>query len=161
MSEQFVSVTANPLTFSDERGDLKIFHEDKGVVLKRSTSKKGVFRGLHLQLEGKSQTKIIRVVSGKILDFVTDPVANPGILYAKEISPVDDWISIASNYAHGFYAMEDTVFEYLCIGEYDESSEKSLSIENFLKSELGLSDVLLSGKDKCAENYEVTQYFKL
>lgn len=160
MSEQFLAVTDNPLTFSDDRGDLKIFYEDRRVVLKRSTSKKGVFRGLHLQLKGKSQTKIIRVVSGKILDFVTDPIANPGILYMKEVSPVDDWISIASKYAHGFYALEDTVFEYLCIGEYDESSEKSLSIESFLKSELGLDEVLLSGKDKRAENYVVTQYFK-
>jgi dTDP-4-dehydrorhamnose 3,5-epimerase len=36
-----------------------------------SKSKKGVFRGFHFQTE-KTQTKLVRVLSGKILDFAID-----------------------------------------------------------------------------------------
>ena len=61
---------------------------------------------------------------------------------------------IGAEWAHGFYAIEDTEFEYLCIGAYDESAESSYSIVDYLRGSLGLAPVL-SAKDRAAKPIRV------
>jgi dTDP-4-dehydrorhamnose 3,5-epimerase len=133
----------------DDRGHLDVLFEEGDVVLKRSFSRAGVFRGMHWQRPPSAQTKIIRVVSGRILDFVMDPLQTEPRLHRREIGPADGWILIGAELAHGFYALEDTVFEYLCIGAYDESAEACFSIAVVLRDALGL-EPLLSPKDRAA-----------
>ena len=141
--------------YNDERGYLEVLYEQSHVVLKRSFSKAGVFRGMHIQLQPYEQTKIIRVVSGRILDFVMDPLKIPAPLYRRKLSPSDGWVQIDPNLAHGFYAIEDTEFEYLCLGAYNEAFESSYSIIDVLKSELGLLNLKLSEKDRSAKPIDV------
>lgn len=146
----FKSLDNSALRRSDERGYLEVLYEQGQVVLKRSFSKAGVFRGMHLQRPPHTQTKLIRVASGRILDFVTDPSKVPVQLYRRELGPSDGWVQIDAHLAHGFYAIEDTEFEYLCLGAYNESSEVSYSIFAVLQSEFGLSNLKLSVKDQAA-----------
>lgn len=139
----------------DERGHLDVLYEQGEVVLKRSFSRAGVFRGMHWQRPPHAQIKLIRVASGRILDFVLDPSESPTRLHRRELAPANGWIQIDAHLAHGFYAMEDTEFEYLCIGAYNESAESSFSIVDFLQSKLGLRQLILSTKDAAAAPLEV------
>ena len=128
-----------------------MLYEEDDVVLKRSFSHAGVFRGMHWQRPPHHQTKLIRVVSGRILDFVADPLTQPAKLYRREISALDGWIQIDSHLAHGFYAIDDTKFEYLCIGAYNEREELNYSITEFLKTIVKLEVLELSLKDSNAK----------
>ena len=134
---------------TDDRGHLDLLFEQGEVVLKRSFSHAGVFRGMHWQRSPSAQTKIIRVVSGRILDFVMDPSEAAPRLHHRKIGPSDGWVLIGAEWAHGFYALEDTVFEYLCLGAYDEPAEACFSITDVLRDEFGL-EPLLSAKDRAA-----------
>lgn len=135
----------------DERGALQVLYETDKLILKRSFSKKGVFRGLHLQLPPSPQTKLIRVISGKIIDFVVEPKNNEGEVHWREIDENADWVLIQAKYAHGFYALEDTVFEYICDGAYNETAEEAYSISDFLKNTMNIKDLILSTKDANAQ----------
>lgn len=146
----FKILNANALRRNDSRGHLDVLYERGDVVLKRSFSNAGVFRGMHWQRPPHAQTKLIRIATGRILDFVVDPLEKPARLHWRELGPSDGWVQIDAHLAHGFYAMEDTEFEYLCHGAYNESAESSFSIVEFLQSKLGLTQLSLSAKDTAA-----------
>lgn len=135
--------------FEDDRGWLEVLYESETVVLKRSFSKRSVFRGLHVQRGANAQVKLIRVCQGRILDFVARLEGEAADLERRELGPDDGWIRIAPDLAHGFYALEDTMFEYVCDGSYSEVAEECWSIVTHL-AELGLPSPILSGKDAAA-----------
>ena len=143
----FPKLTHDAVTFSDFRGSVSVLYESDTAVLKRSSSKKGVFRGLHRQISPSEQIKIIRVISGRIIDFVSNPEEAEEIIWYTELSPKDDWVKIDSFLAHGFYAVEDVVFEYFCDGKYDESLEESYRVDGIISEALGLQPDFQSGKD--------------
>lgn len=134
----------------DNRGWLEVLYESDAMVLKRSFSKQGVFRGLHVQRAPSPQTKVIRVVEGRIVDIIVD-LDDPALeLKTTTLTPQDGWVRIDAQYAHGFYALEDTLFEYACDGGYDEASEAAYSIADRLPALLGVTTVILSDKDRAA-----------
>lgn len=135
-------------TFSDFRGSISVLYESDTAVLKRSSSKKGVLRGLHRQISPSEQVKIIRVISGKIIDFVSNPEEAEEIIWYTELCPEDDWVNISGHLAHGFYALEDVVFEYFCDGKYDELLEESYRVDRIISETLGLNPIFLSNKDR-------------
>ena len=150
IKKPFIQISNTVIHNTDKRGYLDILYEDRGCVLKQSFSKAGVFRGMHWQREPYSQVKIIRVISGKILDFVMDVSKSPVQISYQELKSKDGWVLIDAHLAHGFYAIEDTHFEYLCIGEYKDKFEESYSIINFLESNFEISNPILSEKDRAA-----------
>ena len=154
-ASRFKVLDAAALRLQDSRGHLDVLYEQGEVVLKRSFSRAGVFRGMHWQRPPHAQTKLIRVAYGRILDFVVDPSEASPRLHRRELGPADGWVQIDPQLAHGFYAMEDTEFEYLCIGAYNEASELSFSIINFLQNTLGLTQLTLSAKDTGAVPLDV------
>jgi len=135
---------------SDDRGHLEVLFEHGNLVLKRSFSRAGVFRGLHRQNPPHAQNKLIRVVSGRILDFVADPSALNPVVHARKLDALTGWILIEDRYAHGFYALDDTLFEYVCDGAYSESHESTYSITRQLHDTLGIKEPLMSPKDAAA-----------
>ncbi len=148
--DPFVRLDQTAHRREDNRGWLEVLYESDSMVLKRSFSRKGVFRGLHVQMAPSAQTKVIRVVSGAIVDVVVD-VADPALeLKTTTLTPADGWVRIEAQYAHGFYALEDTLFEYVCDGGYDEASEQARSIADRLPKLLGVDTVILSDKDRMA-----------
>lgn len=146
----FALIEADAPRFDDARGWLQVLHESGDLVLKRSFSRAGVFRGLHAQLAPALQTKIIRVVSGRIIDVVAalDDPARP--LQHRPLTPADGWVRIGAHYAHGFYAVEDTLFEYICEGRYDAAAERAFSVTDWLRDTLGIANPLVSDKDRAA-----------
>jgi dTDP-4-dehydrorhamnose 3,5-epimerase len=139
--------------YKDKRGSLKVLYESKGVILKKSFSYKGVMRGLHYQVNSYKQKKIIRVVSGEIIDFLADPYDKSEVVWMRKIGKDDGWIEISDQLAHGFYAVTDVEFEYICIGEYSEGQEKTFSIMGLLKSSNLNIDPKLSEKDQKGKSY--------
>ena len=148
--DPFPALESSAQKFEDHRGWLQVLHESEHMVLKRSFSKAGVFRGMHIQMPPSPQLKLIRVVSGRILDFVARVDGPQPDVRHCELGPGHGWIGIAEDLAHGFYALEDTIFEYVCDGRYDEASERSYSILGYLEKACGIVDPLLSEKDRAA-----------
>ena len=144
------------IRFADVRGHLDVLYEHGDVVLKRSFSHAGVFRGMHWQRPPHAQSKLIRLVSGRILDFVVDPQSETRQLFHRELGPDDGWVLVPANLAHGFYAQQDTVFEYLCHGAYAESSEHSYSILHHLARYHGIETATVSAKDAASSPLTVT-----
>jgi dTDP-4-dehydrorhamnose 3,5-epimerase len=134
----------------DHRGWLEVLYESDRAVLKRSFSRAGVFRGLHVQRAPSEQTKLIRVVSGAIVDVVVSMNDPARKLHTTRLTADDGWVRIGAEFAHGFYALQDTVFEYVCDGGYDEASEQAFSIADRLPALLGVDAVILSDKDRAA-----------
>ncbi len=142
-------------TYNDDRGNLTVaFNEnfDTSQKLSRKTSKTfaGCFRGMHIQTAPSRQEKITSVVSGKIMQAFMDLDKSSvffGLILLTKICASDNiTLRIPSNFAHGFYAFEDTVFDYICIGEYNLSCELSINPGEFLM-EQNLS-AKLSEKDQ-------------
>lgn len=148
--DPFVRLDQTTRRREDNRGWLEVLYESDAVVLKRSFSRAGVFRGLHVQRAPSPQVKVIRVVSGAIVDVVVS-MDDPALeLKTARLTPADGWVRIDAEFAHGFYALEDTVFEYVCDGGYDEASEQAFSIADRLPALLGVDSVILSDKDMAA-----------
>lgn len=154
MAERFPRLLDNPLKFEDNRGFLEVLYESDATVLKRSFSKKGVFRGMHVQKGPHYQTKLIRIISGKIIDFIVDIESDDKQVYYNEITVEDQWVKIDKNYGHGFYALEDTVFEYICDGAYNEQAEIAFNINEFLAKKMQYCDFVISKKDADAKPLE-------
>lgn len=148
--DPFVRLDQTTHRREDNRGWLEVLYESDAMVLKRSFSRKGVFRGLHVQRAPSAQTKVIRVVSGSIVDVLVSMEDPSRELKTATLTPADGWVRIGAEYAHGFYALQDTVFEYVCDGGYDEASEEAYSIADRLPALLGVETVILSDKDRAA-----------
>lgn len=152
----FIALGRAAKRHDDARGHLDVLYEQGNLVLKRSFSRSGVFRGMHWQRPPHAQTKLIRVVSGRILDFVVDPQSSECRLFYQELGAPDGWVLIGAHLAHGFYALQDTEFEYLCHGAYNAAAEASYSIAGFISARLGIRDALYSAKDAAAPPLAVT-----
>ena len=149
----FKRLLDNPTAFEDGRGRMEVLYESDGVVLKRSTSKKFVMRGLHHQTAPATQTKIIRVVTGKIIDFIADPADADEVVWWKHLIPSDGWVMIDKKFAHGFYATEDVAFEYFCDGRYAPEHERTYLITDLLKRELRIENLVMSEKDQSGQPF--------
>jgi dTDP-4-dehydrorhamnose 3,5-epimerase len=93
----------------------------------QSFSKKGVLRGLHLQKPPFSQGKLVRVVSGAVLDIAVDLRKDSptfGLYESFYLSGENQkMVFIPEGFAHGFYTIEDAVFSYKCTNIYNKDSE--------------------------------------
>ncbi|MHB1493662.1 MAG: dTDP-4-dehydrorhamnose 3,5-epimerase [Thermoplasmataceae archaeon] len=101
------------------------FHQDN-----QSFSKKGVLRGLHFQSPPHTQGKLVRTLVGKILDIAVDiRIGSPtyGKYVTEELSSDNGrMLWVPPGFAHGFYALEDSVIHYKATGEYNKNSEGGL-----------------------------------
>ena len=131
-----------PAIFEDKRGyffesyNQKIF-SDEGIEINfvqdnQASSSFGVIRGLHYQLEPHSQTKLIRVLSGNILDAVVDIRKNSptyGKAYTIELSAENKkQLLVPKGFAHGYSVISETaeVF-YKCDVFYHKESEGGIA----------------------------------
>jgi dTDP-4-dehydrorhamnose 3,5-epimerase len=112
----------NANTFTQEGVDVKFVQDNQ------AQSSYGVLRGLHYQLAPYAQTKLIRVLSGSILDVAVDirkgsPVY--GKLFTIELSAANKkQLLIPKGFAHGYSVLSPTaeVF-YKCDEFYNKASE--------------------------------------
>ncbi|KLE11221.1 dTDP-4-dehydrorhamnose 3,5-epimerase [Aliarcobacter butzleri L355] len=120
-----------------------------------SKSSKGVLRGLHYQLPPHTQTKLVRVIHGRVLDVAVDIRKNSptfGKYVAVELSAENKkQMLVPRGFAHGFVVLEDdTIFAYKVDNYYSPEcdrgiafDDKNLNIDWILKKE----ELNLSPKD--------------
>jgi dTDP-4-dehydrorhamnose 3,5-epimerase len=125
----------------DRRGSFSEFmHENSDFHVRQineSFSKKGTFRGVHLQYS-PPLSKMVRVITGEVIFVVLDvkPTSSHlGKAILIEAAPdVKDrfttWIKVPFGYANGFLALEDSVVEYIFDEEYNASSNISINIDD-------------------------------
>ena len=96
----------------------------------QSFSVKGVVRGLHLQQKPFEQAKLVTVISGSVLDVVVDlrPESRTfkQVYYCELDSTKRNYLLVPEGFAHGFAAMEDTLFSYKCSNFYNKASETGI-----------------------------------
>ena len=121
-----------------------------------SKSRYGVLRGLHFQKGRYAQSKLVRVVSGRVLDIAVDiRVGSPtfGQYVACELSDQNHRLFfIPRGLAHGFSVLsQEAVFQYKCDNLYEPSAEGAIAWDDpALGIDWGLpkADILLSEKDQ-------------
>lgn len=104
-----------------------------------SYSKEGVFRGLHYQVGDWSQAKLVRVLKGRVIDFVVDLREESNTFgkfeYFELSEKSGNSLFIPAYYAHGFLSLEDdTIFHYKCGNLYKKENEGSITpLDNVIR----------------------------
>lgn len=156
-----------PKVFRDDRGyffesfSRKTFEEMTGVQVdfvqdNESLSSYGVIRGLHFQKPPHEQAKLVRVVSGKVIDVAVDlREGSPtyGQWHAEELSSENGrQMYIPKGFAHGFGVLsEKAVFQYKCDDYYAPECEDGIvwdDPELAIDWKIPADDVILSDKDR-------------
>ena len=155
-----------PKVFGDARGYFfeswnQAAYEAAGITNKwvqdnESKSCYGVLRGLHYQAAPYTQAKIVRAISGTVLDVAVDiRKGSPtfGKHVAVELSGENKrQLYIPRGFAHGFAVLTDeAVFAYKCDNVYMPSSERGVMFNDpalGIDWRIDVSKALLSGKDQ-------------
>ena len=121
-----------------------------------SCSSYGVVRGLHFQKGAFSQSKLVRVVEGTVLDIAVDiRRGSPtfGRHVAVELTGEDHrQLFIPRGFAHGFSVLsERAVFQYKCDNYYAPQAESAIAWDDPVLGidwKLDPGDIILSDKDR-------------
>ncbi len=131
-------IIVEPRVFPDSRGYFfESYNEQefiKNGITNRfvqdneSKSSYGVVRGLHCQLGEHSQAKLVRVISGTVLDVAVDVRKNSptfGKYVAVELSDKNKrQLFIPRDFLHGFSVLSETaIFAYKVDNFYNKESE--------------------------------------
>lgn len=132
-------IVIEPQIFEDSRGyffeaySRRLFEEQHILIDfvqdNQSKSSYGVIRGLHYQLPPYAQTKLVRVLSGRIIDTVVDiRTGSPtfGETFSIELSAKNKkQLLVPKGFAHGFSVISDTAeVMYKCDEFYHRDSER-------------------------------------
>lgn len=160
-------VIIEPKIFGDERGyffesfNAAEFARKVGVNTvfvqdNESKSKYGVLRGLHFQKGEFAQSKLVRVVEGRVIDVAVDiRRGSPtfGKHVAVELSKENKrQLFIPRGLAHGFAVLsEEAVFQYKCDNLYAPDHEGAIAWNDpkiGIDWQIRPEDAILSEKDK-------------
>ena len=164
-------VVIEPRVFGDARGYFmetwsqrdfnSLVRPVRFVQDNESRSSYGVVRGLHFQKGKSSQSKLVRVIEGRVLDVSVD-IRRGSPTFGKHVAVelTGDSLRqlfIPKGFAHGFAVLSDSaLFQYKCDSFYDPSSEGSIAWDD---PELGIDwhlpteDIILSEKDKLSPRF--------
>jgi len=160
-------VICEPTIHGDERGYfVETFRADKlqeflGYKMNfcqdnESKSSYGVLRGLHYQLPPHAQTKLVRVIKGRVLDVAVDIRKDSptfGKHVAVELSGDNKrQILVPRGFAHGFVVLEDnTVFAYKVDSYYSPECDRGIAFDDVdinIDWKVPYEQLNLSAKDK-------------
>lgn len=154
-----------PKVFLDPRGyffesfSQREFEQKVSKILfvqdNESKSSYGVIRGLHFQMPPYSQSKLVRVIKGKIKDVAVDiRVGSP--TYGKYVSAIlsDEnrhQLFIPKGFAHGFSVLsQEAIIQYKCDCFYAPQNEGAIAWNDpdlNIDWEVPSDRVILSEKD--------------
>lgn len=160
-------VIIEPMVFGDNRGyffesfNAREFEAQTGQKIdfvqdNESKSCYGVVRGLHFQKGDKAQSKLVRVVSGAVLDVAVD-IRPDSPTFGKYVSVEltaenHRQFFIPKGFAHGFAVLSpEAVFQYKCDEFYCPEAEGAIAWDDpdlAIDWRIPAEDVVLSEKDK-------------
>ncbi len=164
-------VIIEPRIFNDDRGYFYESFSEREFVEKvcdttfvqdnQSKSSYGVLRGLHFQRPPYTQSKLVRVIKGRVLDVAVDiRVGSPtyGRYVAVELTEDNHrQLFIPRGFAHGFVVLsQEAIFQYKCDNFYSKESEGAIMWRDVdLAIDWGISeaDAILSEKDKMNSSF--------
>lgn len=159
-------ILIKPKIFGDRRGYfIENFRKDlftqhifltEFIQDNESKSSYGVLRGLHYQIPPWTQSKLVRVITGKVLDVVVDirkSSSTFGQHVAIELSEENKHqLFIPKGFAHGFIVLSDeAIFAYKVDASYAPEYERGIFYADpELDIEWGIPEqkILLSNKDQ-------------
>ena len=121
-----------------------------------SKSTKGVLRGLHYQLPPYSQSKLVRVIDGRVLDVSVD-IRKSSPTFGKHValeltSENKHQLFIPSGFAHGFVLLSDSAtFTYKVDNYYAPENDRGIAFDDkdlAIDWKLPHEHLQLSDKDK-------------
>lgn len=117
-----------------------------------SFSQKGVVRGLHFQQAPWQQAKLVSVLKGMVMDVVVD-LRKGSATFGESFSCILDanrhnLLMVPDGFAHGFAALEDSLFLYKSSGTYNRDAESGILWNDpALKIQWPFNNPILSEKD--------------
>ena len=167
-----------PTSYNDKRGSFQeSFRLDKfenflgrKIVFcqdNQANSKKGVIRGLHYQLEPYSQSKLVSVIKGEVLDVVVD-IRKGSPTFGKHISFMlnennQQHLFIPRGYAHGYITLsEESIFYYKVDNYFSKASEGSIANDDpklNINWKLSKSEFIISEKDQNHNSLDQVKVF--
>ncbi|MCA1743285.1 MAG: dTDP-4-dehydrorhamnose 3,5-epimerase [Desulfovibrionales bacterium] len=138
-------IIIEPKIFGDGRGYFQesfrkdLFEKEipgvKFIQDNESMSLFGVLRGLHYQLPPFDQAKLVRVVTGKVLDVAVDIRRNSptfGRHVSIELSEENKrQLFIPRGFAHGFLVLsEKSIFQYKVDNYYSKEHDRGLAFDD-------------------------------
>ena len=154
-----------PKVFKDQRGYFfesynKLSLESLGIDYtfvqdNQSKSSYGVIRGLHFQKPPHAQTKLLRVVEGKIIDVAVD-IRKGSPTYGKHVAvelSAENFkqLLIPAGFAHGFSVLSETaIVQYKCTDYYHPETEGGIMFNDAdidIDWGIPLDEAVVSDKD--------------
>ena len=170
LSECFI---IEPKIIVDQRGYfMESFNEktfQKGVEQEvhfvqdnQSFSTKGVLRGLHYQTGNHAQAKLVRVLSGEVLDVAVD-IRPDSPTFGQHVSVLlsgenQKQFFVPRGFAHGFLVLSETAtFFYKCDNFYNKESEGGIIYNDpalNIDWQIPTENLIISEKDTVLPNLE-------
>jgi len=154
-----------PQVFADERGYFFESYSDQKYVIdgevinfvqdNESKSKRGILRGLHYQLNPHSQTKLVRVVMGEVLDVAVD-IRKGSPTFGQHVAirlsgENKTQLLVPQGFAHGFVVLsEEAVFSYKVDNYYAPIADRGIRFDDpslGIDWQIEANLIQLSGKD--------------
>jgi dTDP-4-dehydrorhamnose 3,5-epimerase len=164
-------VIFEPRVFEDERGyffesyNQKLFEENgidtKFIQDNQSKSSLGVLRGIHFQKPPFAQAKLVRVLSGKVLDVAVDLRPESGTFgeyFAIELTAENKkQLFIPRGFGHGFVVLSQTAeFAYKCDNLYSKEHESGIIYNDSdlkIDWQIETSELIISDKDQQLKSF--------
>ncbi|MFT5963730.1 MAG: dTDP-4-dehydrorhamnose 3,5-epimerase [Flavobacterium sp.] len=165
-------VIITPRVFEDSRGFFfeaynQAKFDENGINYQfiqdnQSFSKRGVIRGLHLQINSFAQAKLVRVIEGEILDVAVD-LRKSSPTYGKYFSVVlsaenKKQLMVPHGFAHGFSVLSETASVMYKVDQlYNKESERGIRYDDITLAidwQLSPEEVIVSDKDLILSNFD-------
>ena len=158
-------VVLTPEVYKDERGYFFESYNQAKFLQKEITyqfiqdnqsfSKRGVIRGLHLQINPYAQAKLVRVLQGEILDVAVD-LRKQSPTYGQHFSVVlsaenKKQLMVPHGFAHGFSVLSETASVLYKVDQvYHKDSERGIRYDDptlAIDWQLNPNEIIVSEKD--------------
>ena len=149
-------------SFNEKTFQKGIDQEVHFVQDNQSFSTKGVLRGLHYQTGKNAQAKLVRVLSGEVLDVAVD-VRQESPTFGQHVSVVlsaenQHQFFVPRGFAHGFLVLSETAtFFYKCDNFYNKESEGGIMYNDATLNidwQFSTENLIISEKDMFLPNFE-------
>jgi len=155
-----------PKVLEDARGSFmesyrsEWFSGVKFIQDNEAISKRGVIRGLHFQRPPFAQSKLIRVICGRILDIIVDLRKSSdthGQVFSIELSSENKTqLFVPKGFAHGYATLSDTATVLYKVDQYyNKNYDTGIHpLSESLSIDWQVSDALLSKKDQTLTDFK-------